>query len=71
MSILRQYRGLFVLRVALTFTLPAFAGNLPVTGVPNFHQVNEHIFRGAQPSAEGFQSLAKTGVKVVIDQVVP
>ena len=67
MSILRQYRGLFVLRVALTFTLPAFAGNLPVTGVPNFHQVNEHIFRGAQPSAEGFQSLAKTGVKVVID----
>ena len=67
MSILRQYRGLFVLRVALTFTLPAFAGNLPATGVPNFHQVNGRVFRGGQPSAEAWPSLANLGVKTVID----
>jgi len=36
-------------------------------GVPNFHQVNDHIYRGAQPSSEGFHSLAKLGVKTVID----
>ena len=67
MSILRQYRGLFVLRAALTFTLPAFAGDLPAVGVPNFHRVNEHVFRGGQPSAEAWPSLANLGVKTVID----
>jgi tyrosine-protein phosphatase SIW14 len=36
-------------------------------GVTNFHQVNEHIYRGAQPTAAGFQSLAKLGVKTIID----
>jgi protein tyrosine/serine phosphatase len=39
----------------------------PPAGVGNFHVVNEHIYRGAQPSAEGFQALAKMGVKTVID----
>ena len=36
-------------------------------GVPNFHEVNEHVFRGGQPSPLGFKSLAKLGVKTVID----
>jgi tyrosine-protein phosphatase SIW14 len=37
-------------------------------GIPNFHQVNEHIYRGAQPaSPRGFQELAKLGIKTVID----
>ena len=37
------------------------------TGVGNFHQLNETVFRGAQPSSQGFQSLAKLGVKTIID----
>ncbi len=36
-------------------------------GVPNFHQVNDHIYRGAQPSHEGWKSLSALGVKTVID----
>jgi tyrosine-protein phosphatase SIW14 len=36
-------------------------------GVPNFHQVNDHLFRGAQPLPEGFKSLAKLGIGTVID----
>ena len=36
-------------------------------GVPNFHQVSEHIFRGGQPSDAGWPSLAHLGVKTVID----
>jgi protein tyrosine/serine phosphatase len=44
------------------------AGSLPdVPGVPNFHQVDEHIYRGAQPRSEGFASLAKIGIRTVID----
>jgi uncharacterized protein (TIGR01244 family) len=35
--------------------------------VPNFHEVNQQVFRGAQPTGEGWNSLAKLGVKVVID----
>ena len=35
--------------------------------MPNFREVNEHVYRGAQPSPEGFKSLAKLGVKTIID----
>lgn len=38
-----------------------------VQGVGNFHQVNDHLYRGAQPSDEGFRNLAKMGIKTVID----
>jgi tyrosine-protein phosphatase SIW14 len=38
-----------------------------VAGVGNFHVVNDHIYRGAQPTAAGFQGLAKAGVKTIID----
>jgi protein tyrosine/serine phosphatase len=37
------------------------------TGVPNFHTVDEHLYRGAQPSPDGFKSLSKLGIKVIID----
>jgi tyrosine-protein phosphatase SIW14 len=44
------------------------AGSLPdVPGVPNFHQVDEHVYRGAQPRGQGFASLAKIGIHTVID----
>ena len=38
-----------------------------VPGVPNFHQVDEHVYRGAQPSGQGYAGLAKIGIKTVID----
>ena len=38
-----------------------------VTGVPNFHQVDEHVYRGGQPHGQGFASLAKIGIRTVID----
>jgi tyrosine-protein phosphatase SIW14 len=44
------------------------ADPIPVVhGVGNFHEVNENIYRGAQPHGQGFQALAKIGVKTVID----
>ena len=36
-------------------------------GLPNFHKIDDHVYRGAQPTADGFRSLASLGVKTVID----
>jgi protein tyrosine phosphatase (PTP) superfamily phosphohydrolase (DUF442 family) len=49
----------------LLFGLPAFGAS--VAGVQNFDQVDEHVYRGGQPTDEGFRNLAKLGVKVVLD----
>jgi len=60
----RQWIGNFLLTCVLA--VPVFAG--PSTpGIENFHQVDARVFRGAQPSEEGFQYLAKLGVKTVVD----
>ena len=53
--------------VALFFlSLPALAGS-SVQGIDNFYQVDEHVYRGAQPTDEGLQYLAKIGVKTVLN----
>jgi protein tyrosine phosphatase (PTP) superfamily phosphohydrolase (DUF442 family) len=39
----------------------------PVPGIENFYQVDQHVYRGAQPTSEGFKYLAKIGVKTVLD----
>jgi tyrosine-protein phosphatase SIW14 len=55
--------------LALSLTTAALdaASLSDVTGVPNFHQVDEHVYRGGQPRGEGFASLAKIGIRTVID----
>ena len=65
MNTLQLSRGLAVFAIALSLT--ASTPQVEAPGIPNFHQVNEHIFRGGQPAPEGWQSLAKLGVKTVID----
>jgi len=47
------------------FALPALAASVP--GIKNFDRVDEHVYRGGQPTEEGFQYLSKIGVKTVID----
>jgi protein tyrosine phosphatase (PTP) superfamily phosphohydrolase (DUF442 family) len=48
------------------FALPVFAGSVP--GIKNFDRVDAHVYRGAQPTEEGFQYLAKQlGVQTIID----
>jgi uncharacterized protein (TIGR01244 family) len=59
-------RAFFALFVAVS--LPSWTAEPGApAGVPNFHPVNDHIYRGAQPTAEGFANLSKLGVKTVID----
>jgi len=58
---------MFVL--AVLAALSAFAAEtvVPVAHVTNFGVVNEHLFRGAEPSAAGMSELGAAGVKLVID----
>jgi protein tyrosine phosphatase (PTP) superfamily phosphohydrolase (DUF442 family) len=49
-------------------TRHAFAQKLSLKGLPVFAQVTPTLYRGAQPTEEGFRNLAKMGVKIVIDQ---
>ena len=46
-------------------TLPCVAGN--ISGINNFDQVDAHVYRGAQPTGDGFRYLASIGMKTVID----
>jgi tyrosine-protein phosphatase SIW14 len=39
----------------------------PVQGVGNFQKVDDHVFRGAQPTPEGFRNLSKLGIQTVVD----
>jgi protein tyrosine phosphatase (PTP) superfamily phosphohydrolase (DUF442 family) len=48
-------------------SIPAWGAEIQMPGIPNFHQVNDHVYRGAQPTEEGWEGLAKLGVKTVID----
>jgi protein-tyrosine phosphatase len=58
-------RGLFNRRFA-----PA-GPTVPQGGLENFGVVDDHILRGAQPSASGIQTLKDLGVSAVIDLTVP
>jgi protein tyrosine/serine phosphatase len=38
-----------------------------VPGINNFYEVDQYVYRGAQPTPEGFNYLSQLGVKVVLD----
>jgi protein tyrosine/serine phosphatase len=56
-----------ILKSVLIFVLPALALPASVPGINNFHEVDKEVYRGAQPTKEGFRYLAKLGIKVVLD----
>jgi len=63
MSFLVSSRTRFLL---FALALPALAGSSP-QGIKNFFQVDQNVYRGAQPTEDGIKYLAKIGVKTVID----
>jgi protein tyrosine phosphatase (PTP) superfamily phosphohydrolase (DUF442 family) len=58
--------GLTIFAVA-ALSFPLWGVEPQAAGIPNFHQVNETVFRGGQPSVEGWSSIAKLGVVTVVD----
>ena len=53
--------------VFLAFLFPSWLGAVEPVGIENFHQVSPNLYRGAQPTIEGFRALAKLGIKTVVD----
>jgi DSP-PTPase phosphatase fused to NAD+ Kinase len=53
--------------VVAVMAIPAGATELPLAGIPNFHPVNDHIYRGGQPADAAWRSLANLGVRTVVD----
>ncbi len=45
----------------------AAAQKMTVTGVKNFGEVTPTLYRGGQPSSQGYEALSKMGVKIVVD----
>jgi len=60
-------RNRLAARVLAPAVLFAAIASAQTAGLENFHKVNDSLYRGAQPTAEGFRSLAKMGVKTVLD----
>lgn len=57
-----------VVLASLLAVTPIVAHAAPtISGIPNFIQVNGHIFRGAQPEDGAWTQLAGLGVKTVVD----
>jgi len=55
-----------VLLLALA-SLASAQGETPDAELPNFHRVNGHLYRGAQPRGDGFRKLARRGVRTVVN----
>ena len=54
--------------VALLLSSVAVAQNgTKSKGLPNFHQVDESLYRGAQPNEEGIKKLVQLGIKTIIN----
>jgi protein-tyrosine phosphatase len=47
--------------------VPASARSQAARGLPNFGQVTKTLYRGAQPTPDGFAALQRTGVTIVVN----
>lgn len=57
-----------VLLLTLFWAVPSHARGLPVQeGILNYGKVSDHLYRGAQPDAEGIKSLKRLGVKMIVN----
>jgi protein tyrosine phosphatase (PTP) superfamily phosphohydrolase (DUF442 family) len=52
---------------ALPNTQHPFAKMISVNGIPRFGEVSAQLYRGAQPSSEGIEFLAKMGVEIIVN----
>ena len=51
----------------ITLMLALWLAAAPSPGIQKFEQINEHLYRGAQPVEEGFKALAKMGIRTILD----
>lgn len=53
--------------LVFALTLNALAQEARYAELPNFHQVNSQLYRGAQPKASGLQRLKAIGIKTIVN----
>src|SRR5271163_4462764 len=74
----RSFVLLFLLAFFLTPSFPqipsappalqsAYAQKISVAGIPNAGKINDHLYRGAQPSLTSLAALKKLGVTTVVN----
>ena len=47
--------------------VPTWAADIHLIGVPNFHRVDSHVYRGGQPSHSAWKDLAALRIRTVVD----
>ena len=57
----------FLLILGLCLTQIAVGQNSKGKELPNFHRVNQDLYRGGQPSEDGLKHLRELGIKTVIN----
>ncbi len=68
---LKPLLPLFGLLLITTVSFRGQRGLPPNEGIPNFGQVNERLYRGAQPDELGIRNLKRLGVKLIINLRMP
>jgi tyrosine-protein phosphatase SIW14 len=61
----RRRAAIFCFIISLTLA-SAWAGSQN-ENLPNFQKVDDHVYRGAQPTDIGFKELSQLGIKTVVD----
>jgi len=64
-KVLGRRAAIFCVTASISI-VSAFAGS-DNNNLPNFYKVDDHVYRGGQPTDDGFNELAKLGIKTVID----
>ena len=62
-----SHRAVSLCLLALAPSFLAQPAEIPPPAIPNFHQVNDRVFRGGQPPSQTWPDLAKLGVTLVVD----
>jgi uncharacterized protein (TIGR01244 family) len=56
-----------ILSLTASLTLASAWAGSQNENLPNFEKVDDHVYRGAQPTNGGFKDLADLGIKTVVD----
>jgi tyrosine-protein phosphatase SIW14 len=56
-----------LIALLVAFTTSECAVDPQLVGIANFHQVDDHVYRGAQPNVEDWKDLASLGIRLVLD----
>ncbi len=63
----RKFSSLFAVPVLLLCLASAAVAQTQYKELPNFHQINENLYRGAQPKSGGIGKLVELGIKTIIN----